>query len=68
MCALRLRLDDASILPTVPQDSVVLNGKGWYNLTLNSSDIRKLGLDLLRIPLESFTVKANKKYLDDKPG
>lgn len=63
VCALRLRLDDASILPTVPQDTVVLNGKGWYNLTLNSSDIRKLGLDLLRIPLESFTVKANKKYL-----
>ena len=62
-CALRLRIDDLSILPTVPQDTVVINGRGWHNLTLNSTDIQNLGLDLLKFPLETFTVKSNSKYL-----
>ena len=62
-CALRLRIDDLSILPTVPQDTVIINGKGWHNLTANSSDIFNLGLDLLKFPLETFNVKANSKYL-----
>lgn len=62
-CALRLRLDDNSILPTVPQDTVIINGKGWYNLTHNTTSISQLGPDLLKLPIETFKVKANKKYL-----
>jgi FtsP/CotA-like multicopper oxidase with cupredoxin domain len=40
-----------------------MNGKNWVNLPENSIDLKKLGTDLLKYPIESFNVKPNKKYL-----
>ena len=42
---------------------MVINGKNWINLPQNTSDLKKLGTDLLKIPIESYHVKPNKKYL-----
>ena len=42
---------------------VIINGKNWFELPLNISELKNLGPDLLKYPLEAFHVSANRKYL-----
>lgn len=63
-CFYPLRIQDASMMMMKP-DSFIINGKGWHYLP-NRIDqlLNKTFLnEAKRLPLETFVVKPNKKYL-----
>lgn len=53
---------DGTFLPPVPFDTILINGKGWFNLPKNLDELSKFS-DVNNLPIEEFKVEPNKRYL-----